>query len=43
MLDNITKVYEIDPVPFTLIQKLSKISKAEVRNFLRKWQTIVKD
>ena len=43
MLDNITKVYEIDPVPFTLIQKLSKTSKAEVRNFLQKWQTIVKD
>ncbi len=37
MLDNITKRYKIDPIPFALIQKLSKISKTKISNFLQKW------
>jgi DNA polymerase-3 subunit epsilon len=37
MLDNITKLYEIDPIPFALIQKLSKISKTKISTFLQKW------
>lgn len=37
MLDNITERYNIDPIPFTLIQKLSKTPKNKIRNFLRQW------
>tara|TARA_R110002072_G_scaffold74374_4_gene176240 strand:- start:16980 stop:17591 length:612 start_codon:yes stop_codon:yes gene_type:complete len=37
MLDNITEQYAINPIPFTLIQKLSKTPKNKIRNFLQQW------
>ncbi len=37
MLENITQRYAIDPVPFMLIQKLSKTPKNKIRNFLQQW------
>jgi len=37
MLNNITEGYAIDPVPFRLIQKLSKTPKNKIRNFLLQW------
>lgn len=37
MLDNISKQYAVASIPFTLIQKLSKIPKNKVHRFLQQW------
>lgn len=37
MLDNITERYAINPIPFKLIQKLSKTPKSKIRHFLQQW------
>jgi DNA polymerase III subunit epsilon len=37
MLENISEQYAIDSIPFSLIQKLTKTPKNNVRNFLQQW------
>jgi DNA polymerase-3 subunit epsilon len=37
MLDNISEQVEIESIPFTLTQKLTKTPKQDVRKFLRRW------
>ena len=37
MLDNICEQYDIDSIPFTLTQKLTKTPKHDVRKFLQRW------
>ena len=37
MLDNIAEQYAIEPIPFTLFQKLSKTPKNKIRNLLQQW------
>lgn len=37
MLDNISEQYDIESIPFTLTQKLTKTPKQDVRRFLQDW------
>lgn len=37
MLDNISEQYDIESIPFTLTQKLTKTPKHDVRKFLQHW------
>jgi DNA polymerase-3 subunit epsilon len=37
MLDNISQQYDIDSIPFTLTQKLTKTPKRDVRKLLQRW------
>ena len=37
MLDNISEQVEIESIPFTLTQKLTKTPKQDVRKFLQEW------
>ncbi len=37
MLDNISEQVEIESIPFTLTQKLTKTPKHDVRKFLQRW------
>ena len=37
MLDNISEQYDIDSIPFTLTQELTKTPKHDVRKFLQRW------
>jgi DNA polymerase-3 subunit epsilon len=37
MLDNISQQYDIESIPFTLTQKLTKTPKHDVRKFLQRW------
>ncbi len=37
MLDNISEQVEIESIPFTLTQKLTKTPKQDVRKFLQRW------
>ena len=37
MLDNITEQYDIESIPFTLTQKITKTPKHNVRKLLRRW------
>ncbi len=37
MLDNISEQYDIESIPFTLTQKLTKTPKQDVRTFLQHW------
>jgi len=37
MLDNISQQVEIESIPFTLTQKLTKTPKQDVRKFLQRW------
>ena len=37
MLDNISEQYDIESIPFTLTQKLTKTPKHDVRKFLQCW------
>ena len=37
MLDNISEQYDIESIPFTLTQKITKTPKRDVRKFLQRW------
>ncbi|MFW2374784.1 MAG: PolC-type DNA polymerase III [Gammaproteobacteria bacterium] len=37
MLSDITEEYQIEPIPFTLMQDISRTSKASVHRFLKSW------
>ena len=37
MLDNISEQYDIESIPFTLTQKLTKMPKHNVHKFLQRW------